>query len=230
MMTTENHMTQFEESLTDSHIVPIENNKQAEKNQDIALSTKETIGRYKSYINPAFTRLLRFISGDVVELRAHGTIVEDTTGKKYIDCLGGYGVFNCGYSHPRVLEAVHFQLDQMALSSRALFSHPLALLSEQLAKITPGNLRYSFICNSGAEAIEGALKLARWYTGRSEIIAMEGAFHGKTLGALSVSGREIYKMDFKPLIPKVKHVPFGDLEALKDEVSKKTAAVLLEPI
>ncbi len=191
---------------------------------------KATLQRYKSYINPSLTRLLKFISGPTIESKAYGTIVEDINGKKYIDCLGGYGVFNCGHSHPKILQAVHAQLNRMALSSRVLFSEQLALLSEQLARITPGDLQYSFICNSGAEAIEGAIKLARWHTKRTEIIAMEGAFHGKTLGALSVSGREIYKTDFRPLIPKIKHVPFGNLETLRHEVNHQTAAVLLEPI
>jgi len=118
----------------------------------------------------------------------------------------------------------------MSLSSRVLFSKQLGELSEKLAMITPGTLKYSFICNSGTEAVEGAIKLARLYTGRSEIVAAEGAFHGKTLGALSVSGREIYKRPFRPLVPKIRHVPFGDLDALKEEVNRGTAAVILEPI
>jgi len=197
---------------------------------DHAEISRETVRQYKQFINPSLARLIQFFSGDVVEYRAGGIFVEDLSGKKYIDCLGGYGVFSCGHSHPKILKAVHAQLDLMPLSSRVLFSEQLAKLSEQLAGITPGDLKFSFLCNSGAEAVEGALKLARLSTGRQEVIAMEGAFHGKTLGALSVSGREIYKKFFRPLIPKVRHIPFGDLESLEREISSQTAAVILEPI
>lgn len=185
---------------------------------------------YRNYVNPTLAKLMEFFCGQSVEYRASGCIVEDTSGKKYIDCLGGYGVFNCGHSHPKIVQAVRDQLDRMPLGSRVLFSASLASLSERLAEITPGQLRYSFICNSGTEAIEGAIKLARLHTGRHEIIAAEAAFHGKTLGALAVSGRELYKKGVKPLIGKVKHVPFGDLEALEQEVGSDTAAVLVEPI
>jgi putrescine aminotransferase len=99
-----------------------------------------------------------------------------------------------------------------------------------LAELTPGDLQYSFFCNSGAEAIEGALKFARLATGKSHVITAQNAFHGKTLGALSASGREVYKTPFQPLVPGFTHVPFGDAQAMDDAVTDDTAAVLLEPI
>jgi putrescine aminotransferase len=103
-------------------------------------------------------------------------------------------------------------------------------LAEKLAQITPGNLKFSFFCNSGAEAVEGAIKLARLATKKTEIISTVNAFHGKTFGALSATGREIYKAPFRPLVGGFVHVPFGDVEAIKEAISEKTAAVILEPI
>jgi len=194
------------------------------------LSAQEVRHLYRNYVNPTLAKLMELFCGQSVEFRAYGCIVEDTSGKKYIDCLGGYGVFNCGHSHPKIVQMVREQLERMPMGSRVLFNEQLALLSKKLAEITPGHLRYSFICNSGAEAIEGAIKLARLSTGRHEIIAAEGAFHGKTLGALTVSGRELYKTGTKPLVGKIRHVPFGDLDALQKEVDRDTAAILLEPI
>jgi len=118
----------------------------------------------------------------------------------------------------------------MPLSSRVLFSQPAAELAAELAKILPGDIEKMFFCHSGAEAVEGALKLARLHTGRPGIVATEGGFHGKTLGALSVSGREVYRKPFAPLLPEVKHVPYGDADALAGAVDGSTAAVILEPI
>ena len=193
-------------------------------------STNKILEKYKKYINPSLARLLKLMGCNTVEWKADGAIIQGTQGEKFIDCLGGYGVFNIGHRHTKVVEAVEDQLHKMPLSSRMLLSQPLADLSEWLARITPGDLRYSFICNSGAEAVEGALKLARLATGRSEIVSAENAFHGKTFGALSASGRERYKQPFEPLLPGFKQVPFGDVEALEECITDRTAAVVLEPI
>jgi putrescine aminotransferase len=139
-------------------------------------------------------------------------------------------VFNVGHRHPRVIAAVQEQLDRMPMSVRAMPRQGEADLAELLAQITPGDLQYTFFANSGAEANEGALKLARLSTGRTEFVAAEGAFHGKTMGALSASGREKYKTPFQPLVPGFRHVPFGDIDALDRAVTTHTAAVILEPI
>ena len=144
--------------------------------------------------------------------------------------VGGPAVFSIGHRHPKVVAAVKEQLDRMPMSVRAMPRIPEAALAELLAQITPGDLQYSFFTNSGTEANEGALKLARLATGRPGIVSADGAFHGKTMGALSASGRESYKEPFRPLLPGFTQVPFGDLEAMGRAVTAQTAAVILEPI
>ncbi len=190
----------------------------------------ETIAKYEQFINPAVARLFRFMGLATVEWEAEGSIIRDIDGKEYIDCLGGYGVFSLGHRHPKVVAAVKAQLDKMPLSSKVLFDKPLADLSALLAEITPGDLTYSFVVNSGTEAVEGALKLARIHTGRPNFVATSGAFHGKTLGALTATGRELFRAPFQPLLAGFTHVPFGDVAALEAAVDEQTAAVILEPI
>jgi len=189
-----------------------------------------TIDRYEKYINPAMAKLLRFMGLGTIEWEARGAVITDIYGKKYLDCLGGYGVFNVGHAHPKVIEAVEKQLQKMPLSSKILFSESQGKLAEKLAQITPGDLKYTFFCNSGTEAVEGALKLARLQSGKSEIISTKNSFHGKTLGALSATGRDIFTEPCQPLLPGFKHVPFGEIEALTEAVSENTAAIILEPI
>jgi putrescine aminotransferase len=155
--------------------------------------------------------------------------IVDHNGKRYLDFAGGYGVFTLGYGHPRVVAAVREQLDVMALSGRTMFSPLLGRLAKRLAELTPGDLQISFFANSGTEAVEGALKLARAATGRATFVGTHGAFHGKTFGALSVSGREAFRAPFGPLLADVAHVPFGDLGALAGVIDD-AAAVIVEPI
>lgn len=190
----------------------------------------QTIEKYAEYVNPTLANLMRFAGFGDVEESAEGAIVRDVSGNEYIDCLGGYGVFSLGHRNPEVVAAVKDQLDKMPLSSKIFFNKPLADLAELLAKITPGRLRYSFFCNSGAEAVEGALKAARMYTGRSSFVSTVGGFHGKSLGSLSATGREVYRAPFQPLIPGFSHVPFNDLAAMEAAVTDETAAVIVEPI
>ncbi|MHB0998004.1 MAG: aminotransferase class III-fold pyridoxal phosphate-dependent enzyme [Armatimonadota bacterium] len=191
---------------------------------------EETIEKYASYVNPALANLMKFAGFGDVEVEASGTIVTDCSGNKYIDCLGGYGVFSLGHRHPDVVAAVHAQLDKMPLSSKIFFNKTLADLAELLAKITPGKLQYTFVCNSGAEAVEGALKAARIYTQKTEFIATVGGFHGKSMGSLSATGRDAYKQPFMPLIPGFTHVPFNDADALESAINENTAAVIIEPV
>jgi putrescine aminotransferase len=191
---------------------------------------RDTLDRYHRYLNPGLARLFRFGGADTVEWEAEGCLVWDAHGRAYIDCACGPAIFNVGHRHPRVLAAVREQLDRMPMSVRTMPSAPQAELAERLAALTPGDLRYSFFCNSGAEAVEGALKLARLATGRPGIIAMREAFHGKTFGALSATGREHYRRPFEPLVPGFTHVPFGDAPSLERALTGETAAVILEPI
>ncbi len=190
----------------------------------------QTYARYEKYINPGIAALVKFMGLESVEAEAQGCYVTDCDGARYLDCLGGPGVFTMGHRHPRIIEAVHAQIDRMPLSSHLLLNPVTAELAERIAQIAPGELQCTFFCNSGAEAVEGALKAARMHTGRPHYVAAEGAFHGKTFGALSASGREVYRKPFEPLLDGFSHVPFGDAEALARAVDGQTAAVILEPI
>jgi putrescine aminotransferase len=129
-----------------------------------------------------------------------------------------------------VVEAVKKQLEKEALKSHYFVSIELAEACELLASVLPGDIRYSFLCNSGTEAVEGALKCARVHTGRSELIGATNGFHGKSFGSLSVSGREVYKKQFYPLLPDCRQVPFGDADAMAEAISEKTAGVILEVV
>lgn len=194
-----------------------------------------TVERYKLYLNPGLARLLDFMGFGVLEERALGCSVWDHEGTEYLDFLGGFGVFSLGHNPPEVAAAVRAQLDLMPMSSRLMLNERQAELAELLAQITPGDLRHSFFCNSGAEAVEGAIKLCRLGyaqagTPRHKLVSTHDAFHGKTFGGLSVSGRRKYREPFQPLLPGVVHVPYGDAEALAAAVDDETAAVILEPV
>ena len=189
-----------------------------------------TFAAYQRYVNSGLASLLKFMGLDVVEERAQGALVWDLEGNEYIDCLGGYGAYSMGHRHPRIVAAVQEQLGKLPLSTKIMLNRPLAEAAQALAEITPGELACSFWCNSGTEAVEGALKLARLYTGRAKVVAAHNAFHGKTMGSLSASGRDLFKQPFLPLVPGFTHVPFGDGEALQTAVDGDTAALILEPI
>ncbi|MEN6304763.1 MAG: aminotransferase class III-fold pyridoxal phosphate-dependent enzyme [Armatimonadia bacterium] len=189
-----------------------------------------TYDRYNRHVNPGIATIVKFMGFETVEWTAEGCYVYGPEGEKYLDCLGGPGVFTFGHRHPKIVAAVKHQLDEMPLSSHLLLDPVLAEAAEAIAEITPGDLNYVFFCNSGAEAIEGALKIARMHTARPHFVCAQGAFHGKTFGALSASGRDVYKTPFQPLLEGFSHVPFGDAEAIRAAVTDNTAAVLLEPV
>ncbi len=190
----------------------------------------EVVQQYKEFLSPDLARLLRLTGFGVLEISASGVWVTDHTGRKYLDFSGGYGVFSLGHRHPKVVAAVKEQLDRLALSSRVFFNPWQARLAQRLAEVTPGELQRSFFCNSGTEAIEAALKLARVSTGRAEFVSTVGSYHGKTLGALSVSGRASYQDPFAPLLPGCRAVEFNDLQALDQALTEETAALVLEPV
>ena len=197
---------------------------------EAARITVETIEKYARYVNPSALNLLKLGGFDKVEWEGCGAVLRDLEGNEYIDCLGGYGVFSLGHAHPKVVAAVQAQAARLPLSSKTFLNKPLADLAEKLAQISPGDLQYSFVCNSGTEAVEAALKFARMATGRTKIISTSGSYHGKTFGALSASGREQYKTPFAPLLPGFEIIPFGDIDALVAAIDDETAAVILEPI
>lgn len=188
----------------------------------------EAFENYKNFINPPLARVMK-LSGSPVEVRASGTTIWDQNGKAYLDFAGGYGVFTLGHSHPRVIAAVREQMDRMSLSGKTMFNVVLGRAAKRLAELAPGDLQYSFWCNSGTEALEGAIKLARAATGRAKIVATHDAYHGKTLGSLSISGREAFQTPFRPLLADVAHVSFGDASVL-DKALRDAAAFVVEPV
>ena len=192
--------------------------------------SEETTEKYRRYVNPGIAGILNFSGFGVPEDRAEGCYIWDISGRKFLDCVGGYGAFSLGHLNPKVVEAVKKQLEKEALKSHFFMSSELADACELLAQVLPGDIDYSFLCNSGTEAVEGALKCARKHTGRPEFIGSINGFHGKSFGSLSVSGRDVYKQGFEPLLQETKHVPFGDADALANAISDRTAAVILEVI
>jgi putrescine aminotransferase len=188
----------------------------------------ETYENYKLYVNPTLARVMK-VSGSPVEVRAQGCTIWDQNGKAYLDFAGGYGVFTLGHRHPKVVAAVKAQLDLMALSGKTMFNIMLGRASKRLAELTPGDLQVSFFCNSGTEAVEGAIKLARAATKRRSIVATRDAFHGKTLGSLSASGREYFKDTYAPLLEDVAHLEYGSTAGL-EEALRDAAAFIVEPV
>ena len=166
----------------------------------------------------------------LVEWSGEGSIIRNIYGDEYVDCLGGYGIFSLGHRHPEVVAAVKDQLDRMPLHSQYLVNPITAEAGRRLAEVLPGNLKRTFFCNSGTEAVEGALKLARLYTKKSGFISTENSFHGKSLGSLSVTGRPVFREPFRPLLQDVAFVPYGSSAAIEKAISKETAAVILEPV
>lgn len=189
----------------------------------------KALGNSINHLNNAYSQKLSGAEG-AVEFRDEGVYTYDNQGRRYLDCLGGYGIFNVGHRHPRVINAVKAQLDVVALHSQELINPWAAHLASQLAAIAPGDLQYCFFGNSGSEAVEGAIKLARLYTGKTEIISTKNAYHGVSMGALSATGRDVFRKPFEPLLNGFVHVPFGDIAALEAAINENTAAVILEPI
>jgi len=158
-----------------------------------------------------------------------GLVVTDTSGKKYLDFLGGIATNVLGHAHPVVVKAVSKQVATLGHVSN-FYSHPSGIaLAAKLQELTGDNTARVFFCNSGAEANEAALKLSR-KTGRSRIVATVGSFHGRTMGALSLTGQPSKRNPFKPLLKDIKHVTFGDIAQMRKAVNKRTAMVIVEPI
>ena len=162
-------------------------------------------------------------------VKGKGLVVEDAEGKKYLDFLGGIATNVLGHAHPAVVRAVTHQINTLGHVSN-FYAHPHVVeLAEKLKSFTGDADAKVFFAQSGAEANEAALKLTR-RTGRSRIVAAQGAFHGRTMGALSLTGQPSKREPFLPLLKGVKHVPYGDIESMRRAVNKKTAMVIIEPI
>lgn len=162
-------------------------------------------------------------------VKGKGIVVTDADGKQYLDFLGGIATSILGHAHPAIVKAVTKQVSTLSHVSN-FYAHPNAVqLAEKLTAMTGDTNAKVFFCQSGAEANEAALKLSR-RTGKIRVVAAQGAFHGRTMGALSLTGQPAKREPFLPLIKGVKHVPFGDIEAMRKAVTKKTAMVIIEPI
>jgi len=162
--------------------------------------------------------------------RGEGVYVYDTNGKKYLDLYGGHAVALTGHCHPEVVSAVKTQAEQLLFYSNVVYLPVRARASQAIVDVSPKPMDKVFFCNSGAEANETALKVARRFTGKSEIIAMQGGFHGRTIGALSATALGNYREMFSPLIESFRFVPFGDIPAVEKALTDRTAGVILEPI
>lgn len=166
---------------------------------------------------------------EITLIKGKGLVVQDVEGKIYLDFLGGIATNILGHAHPSIVGAVSKQVRTLNHVSN-LYSHPNAvLLAEKLVSLTKAKNAKVFFCQSGAEANEAAIKLSR-KSGRSHIVAAQGSFHGRTMGALSLTGQPSKREPFLPLLKNVKHVPFGDIDAMRRSISKKTAMVIIEPI
>ncbi len=163
--------------------------------------------------------------------RAEGIYMHSPDGKKYIDLISGIGVSNVGHRHPKVLKAIHKQLDKyMHLMVYGEYvQNPQVKLAQALTETLPAPLNNCYFVNSGSEAVEGALKLAKRYTGKSEIMSCYNAYHGSSHGALSVGGNETFKQAYRPLLPGIRHIRFGNHDDLK-YITSNIAAVIIETV
>lgn len=193
-------------------------------------SHSKTMELYRNYLNPGFAKLLSLIGFDKVYKKAEGCVITDDEGRQYLDFLGGYGAINIGHNHPHVIEALEKVKNKPNILQAGINPYAAALAAN-LALLTEGVLTRVFFGNSGAEAVEGALKLARIASGKSRVVYCRNSFHGKTMGALSVTGREKYRRYFEPLLAGCDEVEYGNLEELENKFLQGDAgAFIVEPV
>ena len=163
-------------------------------------------------------------------VRGQGVYVWDAAGRRYLDATSGQGVAALGHCHPAVSQAMHEQAQTLVTCHESFYNDRRAQLLSLLAGVMPGDLQQFFLCNSGAEAIEGSLKVAKLLTGRSGIVAAKRAFHGRTTGALSMTWTPKYRKAFQDWLPAVTHISYNDIEAAREAISENTAAVVVEAV
>ncbi len=200
----------------------------------------DTVDNFSFYYNRGYLDYRKSVvemrESPALEWEGQGSMFRDILGREFIDCLGGYGIYSAGIRHPKVVKAVADQLARMPLSSQELLDPLRGALAELLGEIAPGDLQYSFFINNGTDAVEGAIKLARLYTGKPNFISSLRGFHGKSCGSLSLLGKWQYREPFLPLLPGIQFVEFGDADAVIDELYKAdatgagVAAVIMEPV
>jgi putrescine aminotransferase len=200
----------------------------------------DTVDNFRLYYNKGYLEYRKSVTegGEfaAIEWSGRGSHFEDITGRRFIDCLGGYGIYSAGINHPKIVRAVKSQLDRMPLSSQELLDPLRGALAELLGELAPGDLQDCFFISNGTDAVEGAMKLARLYTGKPGFISCVRGFHGKSYGSLSLMGKGEYRLPFEPLLQDVYFVPFGDADAVEAELEKaeavgmSIAAVVAEPV
>ncbi|MFI5361766.1 MAG: putrescine aminotransferase [Elusimicrobiota bacterium] len=198
---------------------------------------KESVKYWTDHVNEGFLKYRKSVSTDytAVEWEDDGAVFRDINGKEFLDMLGGFGVYVTGHRHPKVLKAVIDQLNRQGIHSQELIDPLRTYLAHLVALITPGDLQYAFLTNSGTESVEGCLKMAILTTGRRKLIGMIGGFHGKSMGSLGGTSKAVFREPFLPLL-NWSHVPFGNADALKtmmescDFSGDRVAAVVIEPI
>ena len=194
------------------------------------LMTGELTKLHLRYLNPFSTWVTRFIGMHRRFIRAEGIYLVDEKGKTYLDFLSGFGAVNLGHEPQEILQTLR-DIERCPNIFQSSLNPFAAKLAEFLKQITPGKLSRTFFCNSGTEAVEAAIKLARCASKKKMLISTTNAFHGKTFGSLSVSGKDKYKAPFEPLVPNSKNVPYNDLDTLRKELQKnRVAAFIVEPI
>jgi LysW-gamma-L-lysine/LysW-L-ornithine aminotransferase len=166
----------------------------------------------------------------VVIDRGKGAKVWDDVGKEYIDCMAGYGVALVGHCNDRVVAAIKDQIEKLMVCHISTYNTARSIMLKKLSKVVPSGLDKIFFSNSGAEAVETALKFSRKFSGKPGVISMNGGYHGKTLGALSITSSEKYRRPFEPLLDHIRFVPYGNTSKLVDSIDDKTGTVILEPI
>ena len=198
----------------------------------------DSVDNFNQHVNPGWLLYRKSVSTDAtfVEWEDSEETFGDVYGTRFIDCLGGYGVYTAGHRNPEIVKAVEAQLHRYALHSQELVDPLRGYLAQLVAMITPGDMQYAFFCSGGAEAVEMALKLARLASGKHYFISMVDGFHGKSMGAVSCTGKADYRTPYLPLIQGVQHVEFGNAEAVETAirnliaVGESVAAVIVEPI
>jgi acetylornithine/LysW-gamma-L-lysine aminotransferase len=191
---------------------------------DIMMNKSRIIDMEEEYMAPLFWKR------PVVVDRGQGVYLYDIEGTKYLDCTSNYGVAITGHSHPKVVQAIKDQSEKLISCHGTFYNKSKSLFLEKLSEMAPRNLNKYYFSNSGTEAVEYALKLARKATGKKGFIGMMNGFHGKTMGSLSLTWNKRYRTPFMPLLQDVSHIPFGKPERLIDKITEDTAAVILEPI
>jgi len=236
-------LTEKERTLEDEfrHVLGLIYKEDSLNDEEAKYITEEVVEYWEENVNPGFLEYRKSVSDEYTAVEwkdgeEGGAVFTGMRGNQYIDCLGGFGIFNVGHRHPKVVAAVRAQLRKQALHSQELLDPLRAYAAHLLAWIAPGNLQYSFFTNSGTESVEACLKMAMLATGRAHFVATTGAFHGKTIGSLSGTSKAAYRVPFKGALLDFTHLPLNDVSALEAHfegsnfTGREIAGVILEPV